>query len=493
MTCVGIQLPDLRCLEDREEVCAFIEQFDAPCIDEDGDCFVASCGDGVDPDVALALRDCDDIHFLNNPLSSELCDQNDNDCDGATDEDFELGGSCAEEGPCGAGVTECAIDDPTQVACSTQSGQSEAVADLDESCDGLDDDCDGIIDERCRVGGVREHAGPELHAPAEPMLCAGRLVFAQGSNLVTVDLEAPSVAEAETVRTMENVVKFPNCSADWNIWLEVEGDDPCRPVAEQADLTTCTGRLKAQRVSVQADAAGQPPVIELASLGRYGPPVVSEGLVYWHMNIADVGTRLSVVDLSMVEEAQSELLFADGMPLSDPTVSIDGRILVRNWEQGGLAGPHVEIRNRLTMGRQVLPNPGDWSGPPTQSRDWLSWTIGFETPTLWVVSTNTPDFPRNAQGFQPIVRPGPHRKPHLVGDILVWLDQGGVIPSLRSLDLSTGVEREIAAGNIEPDDFTVGSNLVVWIEETDAGFELKSHPMSRVTMESDPALEEASP
>ena len=74
----------------------------------------------------------------------ELCDGRDNDCDGATDEDFStLGGSCS------AGVGTCrrqgqlvCSDSGTSVQCNAQPGQRGA-----ESCDGDDDDCDGEIDE----------------------------------------------------------------------------------------------------------------------------------------------------------------------------------------------------------------------------------------------------------------------------------------------------------------------------------------------------------
>jgi hypothetical protein len=73
----------------------------------------------------------------------ELCDGLDNNCDGATDEgDPEGGTACTTDlpGVCAAGVTSCRSGALACVA-STQPG---AVAEI---CNGLDDDCDGTVDE----------------------------------------------------------------------------------------------------------------------------------------------------------------------------------------------------------------------------------------------------------------------------------------------------------------------------------------------------------
>ena len=82
--------------------------------------------------------------------TAERCDGRDNDCDGATDEIFELDGKalgapCEVTGRCGEGHVECAADGSGAQCSSAPGGSGDGS--MGEVCNGQDDDCDGLTDE----------------------------------------------------------------------------------------------------------------------------------------------------------------------------------------------------------------------------------------------------------------------------------------------------------------------------------------------------------
>ncbi len=108
------------------------------------------------PDGYVAeATDCDDGDAGINPAASELCDGDDNDCDGTVDED-----DAADAGTWYADVDGDGYGDAgtSTVSCSAPAGFVSDATDCDdgdaaanpgatEVCDGADNDCDGTVDE----------------------------------------------------------------------------------------------------------------------------------------------------------------------------------------------------------------------------------------------------------------------------------------------------------------------------------------------------------
>ena len=103
---------------------------DSACLCEPAGPYVCDNGD-----------DCDDEDPEVNPEAPEMCDGLDNDCDGQTDEGFNVGEPCghSNEGQCVMGMTAC---NPWGTGTECQG----AVMPQEEVCDGQDNDCDGEPD-----------------------------------------------------------------------------------------------------------------------------------------------------------------------------------------------------------------------------------------------------------------------------------------------------------------------------------------------------------
>ena len=109
----------------------------------------------------------------------ELCGTGaDEDCDGETDEGFDTGAACAAgRGACARdGVTVCSADG-TGVVCGAEPGPAIA-----ETCNGIDDDCDGDTDEDFDLGAICREGEGACERP-------GRMVCAADGSGVECDAE----------------------------------------------------------------------------------------------------------------------------------------------------------------------------------------------------------------------------------------------------------------------------------------------------------------
>jgi hypothetical protein len=112
-------------------------------VDEDDVCVNVCCYDDICEGVcAMGSTGAGGACEAPDSYGDEVCDGLDNDCDGDTDEDGMLfdEDACADTGlfECGAGTSECVEGVPTCVS----PGEPET-----EVCDGDDNDCDGETDE----------------------------------------------------------------------------------------------------------------------------------------------------------------------------------------------------------------------------------------------------------------------------------------------------------------------------------------------------------
>jgi hypothetical protein len=116
--------------------------------DEDFQPLETSCGIGPCEAVGVIVCEEGDEVALCTPeppvaADDAICDGVDEDCDGATDEDFSESQTTCGVGACAAGGERTCEGGVPRDSCTPK----DAIGDADATCDGSDDDCDGDADE----------------------------------------------------------------------------------------------------------------------------------------------------------------------------------------------------------------------------------------------------------------------------------------------------------------------------------------------------------
>ncbi len=106
---------------------------------------------------------------------TETCNGMDDNCDGTTDEGFNLGAAC--DGP----DTDSCTEGTNMCNATGGSSCSDATGDSVETCNGMDDDCDGNVDEGNPGGGVLCAGATDVGACVSRTACVAGSLICRGT------------------------------------------------------------------------------------------------------------------------------------------------------------------------------------------------------------------------------------------------------------------------------------------------------------------------
>ena len=215
--------------------------------DEDYEALLTSCGIGAC--AATGVTSCitgteqDSCSPGIAAADDATCDGIDDDCDDATDEDYQpLETSCGI-GPCAStGVTSC-IDGVEQDSCTS----GTAAAD-DATCDGIDDDCDDVTDEdyqplqtTCGIGACASTGVTSCIDGVEQDSCTSGTAAADDATCDGIDDDCDDVTD-EDYEALPTSCGIGAC-ASTGVTSCINGtvQDSCSPGTAAADDATCDG------------------------------------------------------------------------------------------------------------------------------------------------------------------------------------------------------------------------------------------------------------
>jgi len=292
------------------------------------------------------------LECVNESLSDivEVCDGADNDCDGATDEDFGVGEACDSDDSdlCPNGSTTC-TQDGMGVECLAS---NETQSDITEVCDTVDNDCDGETDEGFDVGQACDSNDTDLCANGVTTCTTdGTDVECLASNETMTDLSevcgdgADNDCDGVTDCPGDFVAADAFGGADFDIGLAVE------PAPDGGAIVAGTFR----------GPMDVTPTLTLNGIGdsdifvaRYGPT----GDLVWVVEFGDTG----VDEASDLAVAADGAIFLTGAYSGGPTfgatqlisgVARNGFIARLNYLDGSVVWAKAQVGDGLEVSRGV--------------------------------------------------------------------------------------------------------------------------------------------